>query len=411
MKKNIVLFFIQFISISLFAQGVQFHEISNWRTLREIAKKEQKYILVDAFATWCIPCRQMDTATFKKKQVGDYINTKFISLRVQMDKTNKDTPLIRNWYQDAKYIGKTYNINAYPTILVFDSSTTLIGRITGYQDAEEFIKSVDQIILSSKTIEPLYQEYLKGSLDTSKVMSLVTSSEKIGRTELAKQIAKDYINKLPEEELVRRHNLRFLYSHTFSSSDRGFKFFMNRGAFIDSVMGLRSRDASKKLFNKIVYQEEIQPFINSGGPKWPEIESTIAEKYPNFDLEFYNGVRMHYASEQKAWEEMGKYYALYFKTAYSRSAYHINNFSWLVFDHVTDKQVLEIAIQTMKFNLDKYDRDNVDAWDTYANLLYKVGRIDEALENEKKAIQLSKGDKQFVETLDKMKRSEQTWQD
>jgi hypothetical protein len=49
--------------------------------------------------------------------------------------------------------------------------------------------------------------------------------------------------------------------------------------------------------------------------------------------------------------------------------------------------------------------------DTYANILYKLGRKDEALEWENKAMSAaSENDKKtYQETIDKMKTGEKTW--
>jgi hypothetical protein len=49
--------------------------------------------------------------------------------------------------------------------------------------------------------------------------------------------------------------------------------------------------------------------------------------------------------------------------------------------------------------------------DTYANLLYRLGRNDEAIEWEEKVVTLNPNpkDEEFVETLKKMKAGKPTW--
>jgi hypothetical protein len=51
--------------------------------------------------------------------------------------------------------------------------------------------------------------------------------------------------------------------------------------------------------------------------------------------------------------------------------------------------------------------------DTYANILYKLGKKEEAISWEEKAVTLvGEADKKsYQETLDKMKRGEKTWKD
>jgi hypothetical protein len=83
--------------------------------------------------------------------------------------------------------------------------------------------------------------------------------------------------------------------------------------------------------------------------------------------------------------------------------------SWSIFQNVSDPEVLRTAIKTMKFNNETFDINNPGAIDTYANLLYKAGKRDQAIKWEKKAVKMSNEDKEFVNTLRKMERGEKTW--
>ncbi len=42
------------------------------------AKKENKLVFVDFFTTWCGPCKMMSNKVFPQKEVGDFMNAKFI---------------------------------------------------------------------------------------------------------------------------------------------------------------------------------------------------------------------------------------------------------------------------------------------------------------------------------------------
>ena len=46
--------------------------------------------------------------------------------------------------------------------------------------------------------------------------------------------------------------------------------------------------------------------------------------------------------------------------------------------------------------------------DTYANLLYKAGRVNEAISTQKRAVNLSNGNELLKQTLEKMERGEKT---
>src|SRR5688572_6405431 len=89
-----------------FNKGIKWTEGLNWEEIKEKARKENKYIFLDCFATWCGPCKLMDKNVYTKQQIGNLLNQKFISVRVQMDQTKNDVEQVKNWYTDAAVIKK-----------------------------------------------------------------------------------------------------------------------------------------------------------------------------------------------------------------------------------------------------------------------------------------------------------------
>jgi tetratricopeptide (TPR) repeat protein len=103
----------------------------------------------------------------------------------------------------------------------------------------------------------------------------------------------------------------------------------------------------------------------------------------------------HYLQKQD-WTNIGKYYVLYFETAAARSEYPINSTSYLLSKHVEDPNVLEAAIKTVKSDIESFSENDPTEIDTYANLLYKAGRAQEAIDWEQNAVRLSRGSDQEI---------------
>src|SRR5688572_25831264 len=61
--------------------GIKWVENLSWQQVRENAKRENKYIFVDCYTTWCAPCKKMDKDVFSNKDVGEFINEKFIAVK------------------------------------------------------------------------------------------------------------------------------------------------------------------------------------------------------------------------------------------------------------------------------------------------------------------------------------------
>src|SRR5579859_1307517 len=74
--------------------GINFQNNLSWSEVKQKAKKQHKLIFIDCYASWCGPCKYMAQNIFTLKDVGDYMNSKFISVSVQFDKTPGDTETV-----------------------------------------------------------------------------------------------------------------------------------------------------------------------------------------------------------------------------------------------------------------------------------------------------------------------------
>ena len=105
---------------------------------------EQKYeqslqnhnkMIIDFYADWCIPCKELDASTFSNPKVVKISNS-FKMFKVDMTKTMSD---------ETEKIRKKFNIKGMPTVLIIDSKGNEIKRLTGFVNAEEFLKIVSTI--------------------------------------------------------------------------------------------------------------------------------------------------------------------------------------------------------------------------------------------------------------------------
>src|ERR1700712_2079453 len=76
-------------------EGILFEQRLNWQQIVAKAKKENKYIFVDCYTTWCGPCKFMAKNIFPLKETGDAMNPNYICLGVQIDSTDQDSDTIK----------------------------------------------------------------------------------------------------------------------------------------------------------------------------------------------------------------------------------------------------------------------------------------------------------------------------
>jgi thioredoxin 1 len=99
--------------------GILFYD-GCWEDALATAKKENKLIFIDAFTSWCGPCRLLKANTFTNKQVGDYFNAHFICVAVNTEKG------------EGVDIAQKYQITHFPTMIIADSNGNRITFTVGY---------------------------------------------------------------------------------------------------------------------------------------------------------------------------------------------------------------------------------------------------------------------------------------
>lgn len=107
--------------------GIQFLE-NSWAKALERAKKENKPIFLDAYASWCGPCKLLKKNTFTKKEAGDFFNAHFVNVAIDMEKG------------DGPSLSEKFEVDAYPTLIIADKNGNILTYTKGYMNADQLIE-------------------------------------------------------------------------------------------------------------------------------------------------------------------------------------------------------------------------------------------------------------------------------
>ena len=84
MKK--LLFLLMFALGTGAAQAQVKFETKSTDAVREMAIKQGKLVFIDLYASWCPPCRMMERQVFSRKDVGEFMDQRFVAAKYDTDK-------------------------------------------------------------------------------------------------------------------------------------------------------------------------------------------------------------------------------------------------------------------------------------------------------------------------------------
>lgn len=171
MKYLILLFFVT-LTTSMTAQKI------NWMSMEdalEAQEKEPKKIFMDAYTTWCGPCKLLDKNTFSDKKVIQFINDNFYAVKFNAEGTEEIT------YQDFTYTNPNHvpnkkgrnsqhlfahalKVRGYPSLVFFEDNGDLIQAIAGYrtpQQLEIYLKMIASDDYKKITTAEAWNDYQK----------------------------------------------------------------------------------------------------------------------------------------------------------------------------------------------------------------------------------------------------------
>lgn len=194
MKYIFLLFSLFTFSQGLVGQGMQFFE-GTFEQALELAKQEGKLIFVDAYASWCGPCKRMKTTVFPERKAGEFYNKHFVNMAIDMEK------------QMGLELNKKFNVRAYPTFLFIDSDGKIIFREVGGKTLDLFIQMGTEALKKDDKTADYEKQYKEGSRDYVFMLNYVKSLNRVGKP--ASAIIYEYFSSGPSLTVEQKANIIF----------------------------------------------------------------------------------------------------------------------------------------------------------------------------------------------------------
>ena len=287
----------------------------------------------------------LDANTFTDKNVSKYLNQNFINLKI-----DAETEYGRKLFDD-------YNGTGFPLLLFLDSNKNELERFYGYFEAKIFLEKITNIKNGYNTFPVLQAQYDSGDNSAETMSILASKYAERGNDSLAAQ----------------------LYQNVIISKNVSSRMFLEAKFFIS------------KLKLKDGLTEELENYINTY-PDSPFLKDAV-----NQLLRFY----------QK--NKLTKKEILCFKKyieIFSEDPWFLNQFSWRMTELNSN---LDLALTKINhaLNIIKEDEAKIaNIIDTKAEVLWKLGKIEEAIKTIQEAILLDPSNDYYLNQKEKFNKDE-----
>lgn len=334
---------------------------------QELAAKEHKIIFMDAYTSWCGPCKRMSKDVFSDAAVGKFFNKHFINIKVDMEKG-----------EGPRLAGK-YRVNSYPTLLFLDEKGEVVHAAKGGRPSDQFL-GLGKIALGKNDKSAEYEkQYEEGKRDPVFLRAYAYALLNGGKPNL--KIANEYVK--TQEKLSSKENLEFLFDFANEADSKIFELAVENK---EAIIKLKSAEAFKEQLKAAcnatidkAIEFKVENLLDEAKDKMKTADAKYAKEYALF-------ADVKYAAGTEDVAAYTKFADKYLKKYAKKDAKMLNQYARSVLMQTNEADLLETAEKWAKqaTGID-YQAEYLR---THSAILNKLGRTEEAQKVDAKANEL-----------------------
>lgn len=350
------------------AQGIDFVE-GSWEEILTLARKERKLVFLDAYTTWCGPCKAMDRNTYPKSEVGDFFGENFVSYKLDMEKG------------EGPRVGSEYSVIAYPTLLFINFKGEVVHKVMGYRGPKELIAEGMAALSPAKNKANIELEYESGNREPEIILEYAIHRKKSGAD--YRDYADEYFATQEEKDLLHKRNWYAIQELSHSISGVEYQLLTKKYKKFGKVYG--ERKVLEKIF-EVARSATLESGL-TGNPAKYKAALTLIEKRIKDEGQMANRLKMTFTEARKNWEVYAERAIYHYDTYKVATAEDLDHSASIFNRHIDDPGKLEMALrwtrQSIAMKNEAYNNE------TQARILFKLGRYAEALRSANKALQIA----------------------
>ena len=368
--------------------GIHFFK-GSWEDCKAKAKEEGKPIFVDAYTSWCGPCKKMTKETFPDASVGNFFNQHYVNYKIDVEK-----------HEDGPGFAKKYKVSRYPTLLFIDAKGEMLHVAYGFRVPQALLVEGRKGLFNEDELDGLEKSYKDGNREPEMVRKYITllwMSEK----PKYQRIANDYFKTLDEKSIAKPENIELIYSLADRITSPAFKLIMNNKEAFEKEYGKEA--IADKMVN-VAGGTLLRAIKNQDMALFKKITNTIESSGHENSKEFVYQTSLKFYEGMNDWKRYSKIAIEYLDKYELEDPQLLNHIAWNFYLHINSKKHIALAeewvVKSIAISSHHYNND------THAAILYKLGKKTEAIMAAEKAIEIAKMEKKDAkgtqELLDKI---------
>jgi hypothetical protein len=451
--KLIVLALSVLLSAQCLAQITFVDSTLTWEQLSKRAKKEKKLIFLHIEGEGCEQCNEVATKGFSAPVLKERFDKSFVSTRVRIESKNGAT------------LATKFGLSHPLVSLYVSADGNILNRFNGStSNGEIYLQNADIALerLSRKPLETFDKEYQEGERSARFMKAYIERRREMGHP--VDKLLDEYAGALSIDSLQKYQTIKFIYESGPTLDSKIYKVIqaaappklidslyktipypeavaINNGIIANSFRkAVKTKDQNLAFLTGSFAQNTYRPNYAMGHIAqqrhmlhyYYAVKDTMQYIQTAFQFIHYTHLLMsvdslkrmdedHYKRFKTSGDSLGKKMAAQGINYLPPSHYfnvELNEHAWHFYEMSDKKGELERALMWSRRSLEWFDElnrgkdnpmklGNPAFLDTYAHLLYKLGRKDEAIEWQVKAVEAGKVAKQrsteIENALDKMK--------
>ena len=215
-------------------KGILFSD-SSWNEVLAKAKSENKLIFMDAFTTWCGPCKMMAKNVFPDRQVAGLYNRNFINVAMDMEKG------------EGIILKDQYKVNAYPTYLFINGDGEIIHKFVGEHSIEQFIQGGLDALSPVRNLSYYEKNYQAKKNDYKFIAGYLDALKDAYEEAATNKVALDYLSHVKVSKLEDGGNWGLIENYLYDASSAPFQYVVDHQNQFEKLYGTEIVD--KKIYS------------------------------------------------------------------------------------------------------------------------------------------------------------------